>query len=196
MRTRNTDKEQLVKQTAIELLVNDGFEGFSMNKLAKACGISVATLYIYYKDKDDLIIKIGTEEYRLMCEQILENFNPEVGFEEGLRHQWKNRVRHALRSPVLGAFFEQLRSSTYQQEIYEVFVDEFKETMGRFMHNAIKRGEINAMPLEVYWAIAFGPLYNLLRFHQEGRSIGGRAFILTDEMIWQAFALVIKALKN
>ncbi len=59
MRTRNTDKEQLVKQKAIEMIVKDGFQGFSMNRLAMACDISVATLYIYYKDKDDLIKKIG-----------------------------------------------------------------------------------------------------------------------------------------
>ena len=62
MRTRNTGKEQLVKQKAIKLVVRDGFEGFSMNKLARACGISVATLYIYYKDKDDLIIRVALEE--------------------------------------------------------------------------------------------------------------------------------------
>ena len=46
MRTRNTCKEQLVKEKAVELLVSDGLEGFSMNKLARACDISVATLYI------------------------------------------------------------------------------------------------------------------------------------------------------
>ncbi|WP_245895661.1 TetR/AcrR family transcriptional regulator [Flavobacterium album] len=61
MRTRNADKEELVKQKAIELLVKEGFQGFSMNKLAKASGISVATLYIYYQDKDDLIKQIGIE---------------------------------------------------------------------------------------------------------------------------------------
>ena len=55
MRTRNIDKQELVKKKAIEMLVDIGFEGFSMNKLAQACDISVATLYIYYKDKDDLI---------------------------------------------------------------------------------------------------------------------------------------------
>ena len=55
MRTRDTDKEKLVIEKAIEQIVQDGFQGFSMNKLAKACNISVATLYIYYQDKDDLI---------------------------------------------------------------------------------------------------------------------------------------------
>ncbi|MES1219353.1 MAG: helix-turn-helix domain-containing protein, partial [Bacteroidota bacterium] len=61
MRTRNTDKQQLVKEQAIEMIVKEGVEGFGMNRLANACGISVATLYIYYKDKEDLIRKIGIE---------------------------------------------------------------------------------------------------------------------------------------
>ena len=58
MRSRDSVKVDLVKQKAIELLVRSGVEGFSVNKLAKACGISVATLYIYYRDKDDLIRKV------------------------------------------------------------------------------------------------------------------------------------------
>jgi TetR/AcrR family transcriptional repressor of multidrug resistance operon len=70
MRTRNTDKVQLVKQKAIELIVKNGLEGFSMNKLARACNVSVATLYIYYKDRDDLIIKVAVEEGRLMGDAI------------------------------------------------------------------------------------------------------------------------------
>ena len=37
MRLRDTKKENLVKSKAIELIVNEGLEGFSMNKLAKAC---------------------------------------------------------------------------------------------------------------------------------------------------------------
>ena len=61
MRTRDENKEQTVQQKALELLVNQGFEGFSMQKLAKAAKVSPATLYIYYKDKDDLITSIGIE---------------------------------------------------------------------------------------------------------------------------------------
>src|ERR1700760_338410 len=96
MRTRNTDKEELVKQTAIQMIVDDGLEGFSMNKLAKACGISVATLYIYYKDKDDLIIKIGKEEAQIMNDATLKDFSPDMSFADGLRRQWENRYEYMM----------------------------------------------------------------------------------------------------
>lgn len=171
-------------------------EGFSVNKLAKACGISVATLYIYYKDKDDLIIKIAAEEAERMGDIMLENFDPETSFEEGLRQQWKNRTKHMLDNLMAIQFFEQLRSSTYQDVIYDSFIIRFKDTLGKFVQNCVDRGEMNPMPLEVYWSVAYAPLYNLIRFHHEGKSVGGRKFKLTDELIWQTFDLVLKALKK
>jgi AcrR family transcriptional regulator len=196
MRTRNSGKEQLVKQKAIELLVRDGFEGFSMNKLARACDISVATLYIYYKDKDDLIIRIALEEAERMTQSVLKDFNPEMGFEEGLRLQWKNRSDYMLKNPGTSALFEQLRFSTFSEPVFKQVKANFGNAMGKFMKNAVARGEINAMPMEVYWSVAYAPLYNLIRFHQEGKNMAGKPFVLTRKLIWQTFDLTIKGIKK
>ena len=51
------------------------------------------------------------------------------------------------------------------------------------------------MPVEVYWSMAFAPLNNLIRFHIEGRSMGNMPFTFSEDMMWQTFDLVIKALK-
>jgi TetR/AcrR family transcriptional repressor of multidrug resistance operon len=196
MRTRNTNKVQLVKQKAIELIVKNGLEGFSMNKLARACNVSVATLYIYYKDRDDLIIKVAIEEGRLMGDAMIKDFDPELPFEQGLRKQWENRYNYMIANPIMGLFFDQLRSSSYQQEFLSSFLKGFQLVVGKFMHNVIERGEIEAMPFEVYWSVAFAPLYNLIRFETEGQSMGGKPFKMTDEILWKTFDLVVKALKK
>ena len=85
MRVRDEKKEQLVIDKAIELFVSGGFEGFSMNKLARLCNISVATLYIYYANKEELIKKIGRDIGDLFFEMSLHNFNPDMSFADGLR---------------------------------------------------------------------------------------------------------------
>jgi len=99
------DKVALVKRKAMEMAVSDGLEGFSVNKLAKACGISVATLYIYYRDKNDLITQIALEEGNEWAAFVLKDFNPELPFAEGLRMQWKNRAKHMNGEPGNHAFF-------------------------------------------------------------------------------------------
>jgi TetR/AcrR family transcriptional repressor of multidrug resistance operon len=196
MRTRDVDKEKLVKQKAIEIIVKYGFEGFSMNKLAKECHISVATLYIYYKDRDDLIVKIAEEAGLKMAATMLDNFDPEASFEDGLRMQWKNRYRHMMDNPYIGVFFDQLRSSSYHDRFMATFTVNFEPAITRFTNNALEKGEINAMPFEAYWSVAFAPLYSLIRFHNEGQSVGGKPFTMSDDILWATFDLVVKALKK
>ena len=179
----------------MEMLVADGLEGFSVNKLAKACGISVATLYIYYKDKDDLITQIGLEEGKRMTDITLNGFNADMPFAEGLRVQWKNRIQYIKENNTAALFFEQLRGSTYQDSVVKTITDRFRLVMSTFMINAVERGEIRVMPKEVYWSVAYGPLYSLLRFHQEGKSMGGYPFVLDEDIVWQTFDLIIKAFK-
>lgn len=100
MRTRDSSKEEIVKQKAIELLVEKGIEGFSMNRLAKESKISVATLYIYYSDKDDLVRKIGIEIGKNFFTEMAKDFSPSMSFKEGLRKQWDNRIRYTQQKPL------------------------------------------------------------------------------------------------
>ena len=195
MRIRDIDKENLVKQKSIELIVKEGLEGFSMNKLAKACKISVNTLYIYYKDRDDLITKIACEEGKRMSDAMISEFDSNAGFEEGLRMQWKIRYKYLIDKPLLSSFFDQLQSSTYQRR-FTAAINGYKDMVSQFMQNAIDRGEIDKMPLEVYWVVAFAPLYALMNFHHKGQSPAGKPFKMNDKLLWKTFDLVVKALKK
>jgi AcrR family transcriptional regulator len=156
----------------------------------------VATLYIYYKDKDDLIISIAIEESKRMSAATLKNFDPEMSFEQGLRTQWKNRYKYMLENPQAMLLFDQLRSSTYHDKVFSSITHDFKEVMDKFMKNAVANGEVMKMPLEAYWSVAYAPLYSLMRFHNQGTSIGGKAFVISDKLVWQTFDLVLKALKT
>jgi TetR/AcrR family transcriptional repressor of multidrug resistance operon len=196
MRRRDRFKQEQVKHQAIHLLVKEGLEGFSVNRLARACGISVATLYIYYKDKDDLIIRIAAEEMQKMQDIFLQNFDPSLSLEEGLRLQWKNRLAYHLNNPEATQLFELLRHSTYRDRVFERAGTTLSDTMRQFMKNAIRRRELAKIPAEVFWSIAFAPLYTLIRFGNEKASMGGRPFTLTPRVIRQTLDHVLKALKH
>jgi TetR/AcrR family transcriptional repressor of multidrug resistance operon len=194
LRTRDSGKEKLVKEHAIAMLVKEGFQGFSMNRLAKNCGISVATLYIYYHDKDDLIKKIGVEIGQNFFCETLKDFSPAMPFKEGLKKQWENRSGFALKYPKEVSCFEIIRHSSHGDYILQESLKDFKTIMGDFFHNAVKRKELRPLSLEVFWSVAYGPLYTLLRFHGEGKSIGGKAFKFSKKTMYESLELVIKAL--
>jgi AcrR family transcriptional regulator len=195
MRYRDEHKELLVKEKAIELIVREGLDGFSMQKLAKEANVSPATLYIYYKDKEDLLAQLGYEEATRLTTKILKNFDPNMSFEEGMRVQWRNRADYWLENPTRASFLEQLRHSPLRTHVFEALDMEFVESMGRFVHNAIENKEILPMTREVFWSVAYAPLYNLIRFHTEGISLAGEPFRFSEEIMWETFSVVMKALK-
>jgi hypothetical protein len=67
--------------------------------------------------------------------------------------------------------------------------------MGKFVHNAIQRKELQKLPFEVYWSVAFAPLYQLIKFHTQGYSMTSEKFVLSDELLMHTLTLVLKALK-
>jgi TetR/AcrR family transcriptional regulator, multidrug resistance operon repressor len=197
MRIRDVDKEKLVIATAIDQIVRDGFQGFSMNKLAKACSISVGTLYIYYKDKDDLIQKIGAITALEYFTNTVKNFSPQMSFEEGLWKQWENRAAFTMKYPKEVAFFEIIKHSPHSEIILDSIKEfaDFRKTMTEFMDNGLRNKELVPMTFEAFWSVAYGPLYTLLNLHTEGKSMGGKPFKLTKEIMKEAFSRTIKALK-
>ena len=195
MRIRDEHKERSIRDKALQMIVKEGLNGFSMQKLAKAANVSPATIYIYFKDKEDLVLQLCREAGERMTDITLENFDQSMSFSEGLRIQWINRMKYCMKYPDQMHFLEQLRHSPYSGKLTEMMGDKFKKAMGNFVSNAIKHNELVKVPVEVYWSIAFAPLYNLVKFHMTGKSIGGRKFILSDKIMKETFELVLKALK-
>ena len=57
------NKRELILSATQRLMAKHGFHGFSMKKLANEAGVAAGTIYIYFKDKNDLV--------RQLHEQIL-----------------------------------------------------------------------------------------------------------------------------
>jgi TetR/AcrR family transcriptional repressor of multidrug resistance operon len=197
VRQRDESKELALREKAIEIIITEGFDGLSMQKLAKAANVSPATIYIYFKDREDLIEQIIQDEAQKMSDATLKDFDAEnMGFEEGLRKQWENRAAYFLSNPIRLQFMEQMRNTP----VYEKSVKmdpKFSAAMRTFAHRAIERNELVKLPIEIYWSIAYAPLYQLVKFHLARKPMfaSPEKFILTEEKMETALQLVLKALR-
>ena len=82
MRTRNIQKEATIREKALEMIVKEGFDGFSMQKLAREANVSPATLYIYFVNKEDMLRQLYNEVQRTFTRVALDGFDPNVPFAE------------------------------------------------------------------------------------------------------------------
>jgi TetR/AcrR family transcriptional regulator, multidrug resistance operon repressor len=115
-------------------------------------------------------------------------------FADRLKKQWANRVNFALKYPKEVTCLEIIKHSRLGDNIVEDTVKEFRMAIEEFTRNAIKNKELRTIRMDVFWSIAYGPLYALLRFHEEVKIIGGRKFNLTKKAMDDALDLVVWAL--
>ena len=71
MRHKDEKKEQAVVAAAITLINERGFSEVSIAKIAKEAGVSPATIYIYYENKEDMLNKIYISLKTEMSEALL-----------------------------------------------------------------------------------------------------------------------------
>ena len=195
MRLRDENKIESIFDQALSMVVQVGFDGLSMQKLAKAAGVSPATIYIYFKDRDDLLLQLHKRERDKFFMFVMEGFDPEMDFATGLTVQWKNRAKYAIDHPDRAHFLEHFTFTPLHERCRHEKNPVFKQGMKRFLEKAIANRELVNMSIEVYWSVAFAPLYNLVRFHKAGFNMAGDPFVLTDEMLLQTLALVLRAVK-
>lgn len=195
MRTRDPRKEKAIRRKAMEIAVKEGLDGLSMHKIARAAKVSAGTLYVYFEDRDDLLLQVYLEESEKALSAMLRGFDPGMSFAEGLRVQWLNRARYYMREPLPMLFLEQFKHSPLHERALTLGDTRFREAMQAFVRGAIRRGELVRAPIEVYWSTAFAPLYNLLKFHTQGKSLPGAGkFVLTEALLLQTLELALKAL--
>jgi AcrR family transcriptional regulator len=176
------------------MIVNEGFDGLSMQKLAKAANVSPATIYIYHKNREDLLNSLYNQVNHTFAQVALRKFDPGMSLEEGLWLQWKNRMRFILEYPAYFRFFEQFRNSPLILH-KDIKSEHFRENMKRFVSNAIQRGEMAKMEPEIFWSLAYGPFYSLLKFHLQNKSMMNDTYKVTDAKMKLMLKKVVRSLK-
>ncbi|SHI03473.1 transcriptional regulator, TetR family [Sporobacter termitidis DSM 10068] len=61
MRRKDDEKERCIKEAVIKLILQEGFHGASISKIAKMAGVSPATVYIYFENKENMLQDIYSE---------------------------------------------------------------------------------------------------------------------------------------
>lgn len=64
-------KSELIEK-GLKLLYEEGYEEFSLRKVAKACNVSHAAPYRHFRNKDELIAAIGTEAMHRFSQSLQE----------------------------------------------------------------------------------------------------------------------------
>ncbi|HVD99052.1 MAG TPA: TetR/AcrR family transcriptional regulator [Cytophagaceae bacterium] len=198
MRPKNLEKEEAIRSLALKIIAEEGLENLSMQKLAKAAGISPRTIYLKYENKEDLLIKLFVEEVLGAYETaVLENFDEQMEFEKGMKKLWLNTFHYLKNNRPSYVLMQYGKSSPL---LYKAFQEkniqqgDFFSPIHRFLTRHIKNNTIRNFPQDVLRALLFSPLFDLVNeyFDHAQRPVQ----IISEALVLSCCETVIKGIKN
>jgi TetR/AcrR family fatty acid metabolism transcriptional regulator len=89
---RNTEKYQQILEAAVKVFAQQGFHHSTVAQIAKVAGVADGTIYLYFKNKDDILFQF----YEYKAKQVFECFRKTVDQADNAVDKLRNLVRTHL----------------------------------------------------------------------------------------------------
>jgi AcrR family transcriptional regulator len=162
---REQEKESLrriILDAAGELFLEQGYEGFSMRRVAERLGYSATTIYRYYEDKDDLLFAVVNEGFSEFARQLKEASEGVSNPLKRLEALWHAYVRFGLNNPVYyQVMFMQRADLLFKSQSSQTgpMIESFGE-LQRAVRAAMDAGVMKRGDVETYsrviWSLVHG----------------------------------------
>jgi AcrR family transcriptional regulator len=189
MRTKDDEKEAALFEATVKLVNEIGFASSSVSKIAREAGVSPATIYVYYKNKEDLLISTYIEIKLNLSKAILSDFNDNLPIRDILRNVWFNMFEYISNHSEYYKFAEQFSNSPYSSLVNKKEVEQYFDPLIKVLQSGIEQKIIKNVNLDILGAFMFYPITVLAnsRLCQD--------FELNEKNIETAFTLAWDAIK-
>ena len=88
-----------ILDTALELIIKDGFQHVSMRNLASRLGITATTIYNYYSNKDEINIMIRMHGFELLYNEFKKSYAKHTDPLERLKSMIRSYFKFGIQNP-------------------------------------------------------------------------------------------------
>ncbi len=165
-RPRSAIADKAIRDAAVELFAERGFEGFSVEDVADHAGVSKATVYRRYPSKVDLVVEAGS------CLAAGEVEFPDTGNlrddVRGLARSLVHAFKHTPAGKVMPVMTFERRRYPELDAGYRRFLADRKARTRAVLQRGIERGELPAdTDVAAMGSMLVGPIFHRLMVTQE-----------------------------
>lgn len=160
------DRRTRIIETSTELFLEKGFAGTSMSAIAKACGITKASLYHHFEGKDELFSACVTHGYAAALgtiEGIAGNaeLTPKQKFSEAVRVLYDITVESSVgrMSPLIAEVSRTFPNVA--RSFYSEYIEPERELLWKIVEEGIASGDFKPVDQNQLAHVTFGPMVML-----------------------------------
>ena len=117
IRKKDENKKEAIFEATISLLNEIGFYQISMSKIAKRAGVSVATIYVYFDDKDDMIRKLYLDVKNRVVSFAVKDLDIQKSIKENIEYSTRKLLDFIIEHKGYFLFVEQFLNSPLIQNL-------------------------------------------------------------------------------
>jgi TetR/AcrR family transcriptional regulator, fatty acid metabolism regulator protein len=161
MRIKTPDKHQRILDAATRVFAQRGFFQSKVAEIAREAGVADGTIYLYFKNKDDLLISI----FEVKMQEVISRFREAIVDVDDARSRLKCLIRMHLAEfqahPDLAAVFQvELRqSSRFMREYKKSELKQYLDLIGEIVEQGQQEGLFRPdIPMGLTKRLIFGTL--------------------------------------
>jgi AcrR family transcriptional regulator len=190
MRTQDEEKKDALFEATVKLVNEIGFVSSSVSKIAKEAGVSASTLYVYYKNKEELLVSTYLQIKAHMGKTILEDFDDTLPIRDFFKMVWINKYKYISKYPEYNSYIEQFANSPYNSLVEIKEMEKYWIPLIQMAQKGIERKIIKDVDYNFLAAFFFIPISYLANPHMvQGKEYSEEEIEEAFNMAWDAIRL-------
>jgi AcrR family transcriptional regulator len=188
-RDKDDKKIEAIYSATLQIVLQSGFSGLKMPDIAKAAGLATGTLYIYFKNKEDLVNTLYLQLKSRKMKGLFSQYDPSVPFRSCFRQLWYAYFKLNLVNLQEAVFLEQYFRSPYLQNEVKLQEKQLFLPIYELLDRGKKEQIIKNLDSELLLVQLTGPIHEMTRLSYS------EDFSITDAVLEQAFQMAWDGLK-
>jgi len=162
-REKDYSKIDKIFEATLRLVYDKGFAGIKLIEVARLSGIAIGTIYLYFKDKDDLINQL----YQYMLRKKKQDINIDLDLnrhsEELIKELWMAYYESVLNDLKAADFFYQYQQSNALVKLINENDAFVFANLRRVLSKGVMEGRLKNMDEDILYTIMIGPIHELAK---------------------------------
>ena len=189
-REKDYSKIDKIFEATLRLVYDKGFAGIKLTEVARLSGIAIGTIYLYFKDKDDLINQL----YQYMLRKKKQDVNIDLDLnrhsEELIKELWMTYYESVFNDLKAADFFYQYQQSNALFKLINENDAFVFANLRRVLSKGVMEGRLKNMDEDILYTIMIGPI------HEMAKQALKNNFKATSEEKQEMFNCLLSSIKN
>ena len=161
MRTKDDQKKEALFKATIKLVNEIGFAASSVSKIAREANVSPSTIYVFFQNKEDLLVSTYLEIKHTLAQALLDDFDDSLPIRDIVKSAWFSVFSFVSDNLEAYDYIEQFANSPYSSLVDKDALEKEYLPFINVLARGIEQKIVKNVDMNIISAFLFNPVSRL-----------------------------------